>query len=420
MVLGTRVPGRVGRRRFFSESRLRAALCRSAGLGSPVSGDATAGTGRRPAFEIATARGEIGARRPTLDSRGRCAARGGARQRCARAASTPARSAFAAYSSFAYPFGAIAALPCAPALLPRRWRALRRRSGLAAALLLARAASSTRRSPTLSPGARAATWSRRSSRAARRARTALPGRAPRHLAQRAPRSIPASRRMPAAADHRPVGRRPASAWPSRCLRAGAPGRRLVGAATGRMSTAGWPCSPSASCAARTCPGANDNASGVAWSSSSPARCAARAARVHPSRRPDHRLRGVRPARRAGVPRRPLDRGLAVPQLRQRRRPRDPALPAPRRGSAAPGRPTPDSSRSPSASARSTLSSASQRSTRRSASPTTPRPCSPRGGRATHLRRRRSRPDPQLPPAHATRSRTSTATGWRGRSRSGAS
>ena len=55
----------------------------------------------------------------------------------------------------------------------------------------------------------------------------------------------------------------------------------------------------------------------------------RAARIDPRRGPDHRLRGGGHARRPRLSRLTRHRWLAVPQLRQRRRPRQRPVPAPR-------------------------------------------------------------------------------------------
>ena len=88
------------------------------------------------------------------------------------------------------------------------------------------------------------------------------------------------------------------------------------------------------------PGANDNASGCAVVATLAAELADDAARVDPGRGPDHRLRGVRHARGAGLPRRATTRRLAVPQLRQRRRRRLASATCGARACSRSGTPTP--------------------------------------------------------------------------------
>lgn len=83
---------------------------------------------------IETLAGEIGPRRPT--SRAEAVAAEVIADSL-RSSGVDARiEPFASYASFAYPVGAISALALAPALLPRRWRALRAALGLGAAGLL--------------------------------------------------------------------------------------------------------------------------------------------------------------------------------------------------------------------------------------------------------------------------------------------
>jgi hypothetical protein len=84
---------------------------------------------------IETLAGEIGGRRPTSTSE---AVAAGVLADALRARGIDASvDPFPAYASFGYPYGALAALALAPALLPRRWRGLRTTLGIVAAGLLA-------------------------------------------------------------------------------------------------------------------------------------------------------------------------------------------------------------------------------------------------------------------------------------------
>jgi Peptidase family M28 len=98
----------------------------------------TTATGSAPATRafdlIETLAGEIGPRRPTSTAEAVAAE---VIADSLRSSGVDARvERFASYASFAYPVGAISALALAPALLPRRWRAVRAALGLGAAGLL--------------------------------------------------------------------------------------------------------------------------------------------------------------------------------------------------------------------------------------------------------------------------------------------
>ena len=93
---------------------------------------------------IETLAGEIGARRPTSTAEAVAAE---VIVDSLRSGGIDARTEpFPSYASFAYPYGAVAALALVPALLPNRWRALRAAIGVGAAGLLA-AEGELRRTP---------------------------------------------------------------------------------------------------------------------------------------------------------------------------------------------------------------------------------------------------------------------------------
>ena len=421
MVLGTRVPGRVGRRRFFSREPPSGRLFsfRLPGSGARI---ARVSQARRP-YRHASRRGRstrietwpLATRSaPTPDSPAEAVAAevladglraGGVAARietvpgATRASAT--RSALIAALALA-PAAAAQALARArarPPPRPRR-RLLRPRARLRdtplsrRALPRARAATSSRRSsPAARPSARSA-----SSPTPTRSRSGLlfhPALGP-HLQP--------LDRGPVAGDDRARAAEPL---------AGAARRRagpLIGAARAVVA-AGLALLAERELRGEDVPGANDNASGAAAVVAAGRRGRRRAARVDPARRPD------RPAREeAGLlgARAFLDAhetddwlflnfdGVGAPATLRY---------LPREGVGRTWHADPAAARrSPSAIARTSApSSASSRSTR----PIGPhlrrdRRARPRRAGA-HPGRRRRRPDPQLPPADATPSRTSTAT-----------